>query len=94
MQFTNCRLSIFRHSIAYLSKRNNIVTFNRNYTLYSYMSLLVVTMSEEMASTVKIYSIEKTFMTLQKSRKCNVLKEFGSKVIAKILQWKRLTVDV
>ncbi|MGY2796414.1 hypothetical protein ACVWV0_000590 [Ewingella americana] len=59
MQFTNCRLSIFRHSIAYLYKRNNIVTFNRNYTLYSYMSLLVVTMSEEMASTVKIYSIEK-----------------------------------
>ena len=75
-------------------ERHNIVTFSSNYALYADMSTRVMTVLEEMAPVVEIYSIDEAFMNLQGVSNCKNLEEFGREVRAKVLKWTGLTVGV
>ncbi|MFI3308947.1 translesion error-prone DNA polymerase V subunit UmuC [Ewingella allii] len=77
-----------------LFERHKIVTFSSNYALYADMSSRVMTVLEEMAPAVEIYSIDEAFMNLQGVSNCKDLEEFGREVRAKVLQWTGLTVGV
>lgn len=77
-----------------LFERHKIVTFSSNYALYADMSSRVMTVLEEMAPAVEIYSIDEAFMNLQGVSNCKNLEEFGREVRAKVLQWTGLTVGV
>ncbi|KAA8726758.1 Y-family DNA polymerase [Ewingella americana] len=77
-----------------LFERHKIVTFSSNYALYADMSSRVMTVLEEMAPAVEIYSIDEAFMNLQGVSNCKNLEEFGRDVRAKVLQWTGLTVGV
>lgn len=77
-----------------LFERHKIVTFSSNYALYADMSSRVMTVLEEMAPAVEVYSIDEAFMNLQGVSNCQNLEEFGREVRAKVLQWTGLTVGV
>ncbi len=77
-----------------LFERNNIITFSSNYALYADMSSRVMTVLEEMAPTVEVYSIDEAFINLQGVSNCQNLEDFGREVRAKVLKWTGLTVGV
>jgi len=77
-----------------LFERHKIVTFSSNYALYADMSSRVMTVLEEMAPAVEVYSIDEAFMNLQGVSNCQNLEEFGREVRAKVLRWTGLTVGV
>lgn len=77
-----------------LFEQQKIVTFSSNYALYADMSSRVMTVLEEMAPAVEIYSIDEAFMNLQGVSHCKNLEEFGREVREKVLRWTGLTVGV
>lgn len=77
-----------------LFERNNIITFSSNYALYADMSSRVMTVLEEMAPAVEVYSIDEAFINLQGVSNCQNLEDFGREVRAKVLKWTGLTVGV
>lgn len=70
------------------------IAFSSNYELYADMSMRVMSVLEEMAPRVEIYSIDESFLDLTGVRNCIDLETFGSKVRAKVLRDTGLTVGV
>ncbi|MBP1129245.1 DNA polymerase V [Serratia sp. PL17] len=70
------------------------IAFSSNYELYADMSMRVMSVLEEMAPRVEIYSIDESFLDLTGVRNCIALETFGSKVRAKVLRDTGLTVGV
>ena len=75
-------------------RRHNVHVFSSNYALYADMSLRVMTILEEMAPAVEIYSIDEAFMNLTGVRNCRVLEEFGREIQDRIKRETHLAVGV
>ncbi len=73
---------------------HNVQVFSSNYALYADMSLRVMTILEEMAPSVEIYSIDEAFMDLTGVQHCMALESFGHQVRERIRKETHLTVGV
>ncbi|KJV35043.1 translesion error-prone DNA polymerase V subunit UmuC [Pantoea sp. SM3] len=75
-------------------RRHNVHVFSSNYALYADMSLRVMTILEEIAPAVEIYSIDEAFMNLTGVRNCRVLEEFGREIQQRVKRETHLAVGV
>lgn len=74
--------------------RHAVHVFSSNYALYADMSHRVMTILEEMAPSVEIYSIDEAFMDLTGVHNCMALETFGRKVRERVRKETHLTVGV
>lgn len=74
--------------------RHAVQVFSSNYALYADMSHRVMTILEEMAPSVEIYSIDEAFMDLTGVQNCMSLEAFGWQVKERIRKETHLTVGV
>ncbi|MBJ7220919.1 MULTISPECIES: translesion error-prone DNA polymerase V subunit UmuC [unclassified Brenneria] len=77
-----------------LIKKYNIAVFSSNYALYADMSARVMSILEEMAPAVEIYSIDEAFLNLSGVGHCMSLEQFGRQVKERIKREAHLTVGV
>jgi len=75
-------------------RKHGIVCFSSNYALYADMSNRVMTILEEEAPRLEVYSIDEAFMDLSGVDHVVGLLEFGKQVKAKVDQWTGITVGV
>ena len=75
-------------------KKHGIVCFSSNYALYADMSNRVMTILEEEAPQLEVYSIDEAFMDLTGVNHVTDLLEFGKRVKAKVDQWTGITVGI
>ncbi|MGP2519074.1 translesion error-prone DNA polymerase V subunit UmuC [Pantoea ananatis] len=75
-------------------RRHNVQIFSSNYALYADMSNRVMTILEDMAPAVEIYSIDEAFMCLDGMQRLTSLDDLGRKVRTRIKQETHLTVGV
>lgn len=75
-------------------KQHGIVCFSSNYALYADLSNRVMTILEEEAPRVEVYSIDEAFMDLTGVEHAMYLLVFGQQVKAKVDQWTGITVGV
>jgi len=75
-------------------RKHGIVCFSSNYALYADMSNRVMTILEEEAPRLEVYSIDEAFMDLSGVDHVVDLLEFGKQVKAKVDQWTGITVGV
>ena len=71
-----------------------IAVFSSNYALYADMSHRVMTLLEEMAPHVEIYSIDEAFLNLTGMAACCSLEHYGQQVRQRIKNEAHLTVGV
>ncbi|MGK3141213.1 translesion error-prone DNA polymerase V subunit UmuC [Pantoea sp. C2G6] len=74
--------------------RHAVQVFSSNYALYADMSHRVMTILEEMAPSVEIYSIDEAFLDLTGVENCMALESFGQQVKARVHKEAHLTVGV
>nr|WP_255434185.1 translesion error-prone DNA polymerase V subunit UmuC [Pantoea sp. WMus005] len=74
--------------------RHAVHVFSSNYALYADMSHRVMTILEEMAPSVEIYSIDEAFMDLTGVHNCMALETFGRQVRERVRKETHLTVGV
>jgi DNA polymerase V len=74
--------------------RHGVAVFSSNYALYADMSQRVMTLLEEMAPAVEIYSIDEAFLDLTGVSACASLEQFGREVRQTLLQCTKLTSGV
>ncbi|ETI62129.1 translesion error-prone DNA polymerase V subunit UmuC [Marinomonas profundimaris] len=75
-------------------RKHGIVCFSSNYALYADLSNRVMTILEEEAPRVEVYSIDEAFMDLTGVNHVVDLLAFGKRVKAKVDQWTGITVGV
>lgn len=75
-------------------RKHGIVCFSSNYALYADLSNRVMTILEEEAPRLEVYSIDEAFMDLTGVDHVTDLLAFGKRVKAKIDQWTGITVGV
>ncbi|WP_421851858.1 translesion error-prone DNA polymerase V subunit UmuC [Marinomonas sp.] len=75
-------------------RKHGIVCFSSNYALYADMSNRVMTILEEEAPRLEVYSIDEAFMDLTGVDHVTDLLAFGKRVKAKVDQWTGITVGV
>ncbi|NLQ19059.1 translesion error-prone DNA polymerase V subunit UmuC [Marinomonas sp. M1K-6] len=75
-------------------KEHGIVCFSSNYALYADLSNRVMTILEEEAPRLEVYSIDEAFMDLTGVNNVMDLLAFGQQVKAKVDQWTGITVGV
>ncbi|MCB5161437.1 translesion error-prone DNA polymerase V subunit UmuC [Marinomonas algarum] len=75
-------------------KQHGIVCFSSNYALYANLSNRVMTILEEEAPQVEIYSIDEAFMDLTGLDPIVDLLTFNQHIKAKIDQWTGITVGI
>ncbi|MCZ4057924.1 translesion error-prone DNA polymerase V subunit UmuC [Pantoea sp. LMR881] len=75
-------------------RQHNVHVFSSNYTLYADMSSRVMSILEEIAPSVEIYSIDEAFMNLAGVRNCRVLEAFGHEIQDRIWRETHLKVGV
>ncbi len=74
--------------------RHKVAVFSSNYGLYADMSHRVMTLLEEMAPSVEIYSIDEAFLNLTGVSHCMALEQFGRDVRQRLRQCTKLTAGV
>ncbi|MGQ5290255.1 translesion error-prone DNA polymerase V subunit UmuC [Pectobacterium actinidiae] len=77
-----------------LIQKHDITVFSSNYALYADMSARVMSILEEMAPAVEIYSIDEAFLNLSGVDRCTSLACFGHQVKERIKREAHLTVGV
>ena len=75
-------------------RKHGIVCFSSNYALYADLSNRVMTILEEEAPRVEVYSIDEAFMDLTGVNHVVDLLAFGKRVKTKVDQWTGITVGV
>ena len=75
-------------------RKHGIVCFSSNYALYADMSNRVMTILEEEAPRLEVYSIDEAFMDLTGIDHVTDLLAFGKQVKAKVDKWTGITVGV
>jgi DNA polymerase V len=75
-------------------KKHGIVCFSSNYALYADMSNRVMTILEEEAPRLEVYSIDEAFLDLTGVGHVTDLLAFGKGLKAKVDQWTGITVGV
>lgn len=73
---------------------HQVAVFSSNYALYADMSERVMTLLEEMAPSVEIYSIDEAFLDLSGVRNCCVLDTFGHEIRTRLKRETHLAVGV
>jgi DNA polymerase V len=73
-------------------RKHGIVCFSSNYVLYADLSNRVMTILEEEAPRLEVYSIDEAFMDLTGVDHVTDLLAFGKRVKAKVDQWTGITV--
>lgn len=73
-----------------LLEQHGVAVFSSNYALYADMSHRVMTLLEEMAPAVEIYSIDEAFLNLDGIGHCMALEQYGRDVRQKIYQCTHL----
>ncbi len=73
---------------------HNAVIFSSNYALYADMSHRVMTILEEMAPRMEMYSIDEAFLDLQGVSNCKNLEEFAREIRDKVYKWTGLRIGV
>ncbi|MBT0728238.1 translesion error-prone DNA polymerase V subunit UmuC [Rosenbergiella australiborealis] len=82
----------FKLSQQAFAQRINI--FSSNYTLYADMSHRVMTLLEEMAPDIEIYSIDEAFLNLSGMQNYCSLEDYGQQIRQRIKQEAHLVVGV
>ncbi|EHD20688.1 MULTISPECIES: translesion error-prone DNA polymerase V subunit UmuC [Brenneria] len=77
-----------------LVKRYGVAVFSSNYALYADMSCRVMTILEEMAPAVEVYSIDEAFLDLTGVGNCVDLTQFGHHVRERVLREAHLIVGI
>nr|WP_200826898.1 translesion error-prone DNA polymerase V subunit UmuC [Marinobacterium lutimaris] len=77
-----------------LVRQHGIVAFSSNYALYSDISSRVMSILEELAPRVEVYSIDESFMGLSGVANAVALEDFGYQVRSTVQQWTGITVCV
>lgn len=77
-----------------LFERHQVTVFSSNYALYGDMSHRVMSMLEEMAPAVDVYSIDEAFLKLQGVSHCMSLEAFGHQVRDRVAKEAHLSVGV
>ena len=75
-------------------RKHGIVCFSSNYALYADMSNRVMSILEEEAPRLEVYSIDEAFMDLTGVDHVTDLLAFGKHVKAKVDQWTGITVGI
>ncbi|MGO2511352.1 translesion error-prone DNA polymerase V subunit UmuC [Marinomonas polaris] len=75
-------------------RKHGIVCFSSNYALYADLSNRVMTILEEEAPRLEVYSIDEAFMDLTGVDHVTDLLAFGKRVKAKVDKWTGITVGV
>ncbi|WP_219704101.1 translesion error-prone DNA polymerase V subunit UmuC [Marinomonas lutimaris] len=75
-------------------RKHGIVCFSSNYALYADLSNRVMTILEEEAPRLEVYSIDEAFMDLTGVEHVTDLLTFGKRVKAKVDKWTGITVGV
>ncbi|MGR0278895.1 translesion error-prone DNA polymerase V subunit UmuC [Marinomonas dokdonensis] len=75
-------------------QKHGIVCFSSNYALYADLSSRVMSILEEEAPQVEIYSIDEAFMDLTGIAPLESLLAFGQRVKAKVDKWTGISVGV
>ncbi|TYL47600.1 translesion error-prone DNA polymerase V subunit UmuC [Marinomonas sp. IMCC 4694] len=75
-------------------RKHGIVCFSSNYALYADLSNRVMTILEEAAPRLEVYSIDEAFMDLTGVDHITDLLAFGKQVKAKVDQWTGITVGI
>ncbi|WP_410012260.1 translesion error-prone DNA polymerase V subunit UmuC [Sodalis sp. C49] len=73
-----------------LLEQHGVAVFSSNYALYADMSHRVMTLLEDMAPAVEIYSIDEAFLNLTGVGHCRALEQFGREVQQTLLQCTHL----
>jgi len=76
--------------IKHLIRRHNVQVFSSNYALYADLSARIMTILEDMAPAVEIYSIDEAFMLLKNMENIIDYEQFGREVRARVLKWTGL----
>lgn len=74
--------------------KHGIVCFSSNYALYADLSNRVMTILEEEAPQLEVYSIDEAFMDLSGVEQVTDLQGFGKRVKAKVDQWTGIQVGI
>lgn len=77
-----------------LVRQHGIVAFSSNYALYADISARVMSILEELAPKVEVYSIDESFMDLTGVANAVELEAFGQQVRETVQQWTGITVCV
>lgn len=80
--------------ISRLLEQQGVAVFSSNYGLYADMSHRVMTLLEEMAPAVEIYSIDEAFLNLTGVGHCMSLEQFGHEVQQRVRQCTKLNSGV
>lgn len=75
-------------------RRGRVHTFSSNYTLYADMSTRVMTVLEQLAPRVEVYSIDEAFLDLGGVSNAMTLESFGRQVRDTVQRWTGITVGV
>ncbi|WP_275672801.1 translesion error-prone DNA polymerase V subunit UmuC [Marinomonas algicola] len=75
-------------------RKHGVVCFSSNYALYADLSNRVMTILEEEAPQLEVYSIDEAFMDLTGVDHVTDLLVFGKQVKAKVDKWTGITVGV
>lgn len=74
--------------------RRDLYAFSSNYALYGDISARVMSVLEEMAPQVEVYSIDEAFLDLQGMEAIKDLTDYGRKIRQRIKQWVGIPVGV
>lgn len=77
-----------------LVRQHGIIAFSSNYALYADISARVMSILEELAPRVEVYSIDESFMDLTGVANSIKLESFGQQVRQTVQQWTGVTVCV
>ncbi|BFM48102.1 translesion error-prone DNA polymerase V subunit UmuC [Marinomonas sp. THO17] len=75
-------------------EKHNVVCFSSNYALYADMSNRVMTLLEQEAPQVEVYSIDEAFLDLSGVSAVEDLLSFGQAVKAKVDKWTGISVGI
>ena len=82
------------HQIKDMIRQHRIAVFSSNYALYGDMSQRVMSILEQMAPQVEVYSIDEAFLSLTGIESYQSLNDFGVAVRERVQQWTGITVCV
>lgn len=82
------------HQVQGLIRRHGVAVFSSNYALYADISARVMSVLEEMAPAVEVYSIDEAFLDLTGVGQVCSLQSFGQQLRDRVRQWVGVTVGV
>lgn len=82
------------HQIKDMIRQHRIAVFSSNYALYGDMSQRVMSILEQMAPQVEVYSIDEAFLSLTGIESYQSINDFGVAIRERVQQWTGITVCV